>query len=276
MKPTVKTTLPCPEVYEGGSGPPLVLIHGFTETWRLWIPILKYLEPHYRVIVPTLPGHIGGLELTEPASPLSIASALAKQLRERGITNAHFVGQSLGGWVTFEMVREGLARSALGLAPGGAIGTERFKLDFIRRSRAMVKALPYIAPVMLLLSRVPALRKILFAGEMRHADRMPFEVVEDRLNRVRKMTIFNDFLAFDLQTMEALPADCKTPLRVVWCEEDTTLPFDDCGQPLLDLLGLESAVMLKDCGHNPMFDDPEAVANAILEFARSVDLAAVR
>lgn len=268
---SVKTTFPFPEVYEGGSGDPLILIHGFTETWRVWLPILKLLEPHYRVIAPTLPGHIGGQVLNERATPLAIANAMAQQLRDRGITKAHIVGQSLGGWVTYEMVRHGLARSAQGLSPGGAFRDRQVVVDFIGKSRGMLKMLRFLVPVILFLSRFAWLRKRLFAAEMEHADRMPHEVVVDRFDRVMQMTIFEEFLDPDLRPIEPLPADHGVPVQVAWCEKDTTLPFEKFGQPMLDTLGLESAVVLKGCGHNPMYDDPEGVAKVILDFTRAVE-----
>ena len=40
----------------GGSGPPLVLLHGFTLTGRQWNPFLDELGKHHTVIVPDLPG----------------------------------------------------------------------------------------------------------------------------------------------------------------------------------------------------------------------------
>lgn len=41
----------------GGSGPPLLLLHGMTRTGREWDPWLDELGERYTVIVPDLPGH---------------------------------------------------------------------------------------------------------------------------------------------------------------------------------------------------------------------------
>lgn len=40
-----------------GSGEALVLLHGFTETGRMWDPVLETFAERYRVIVPDLRGH---------------------------------------------------------------------------------------------------------------------------------------------------------------------------------------------------------------------------
>ena len=72
----------------------------------MWKPVLPILEKHHRVIVPTLPGHSGGLPLKQRATPAVIADALAAQLRTLGLEGAHVVGQSLGGYMAVEMARK--------------------------------------------------------------------------------------------------------------------------------------------------------------------------
>ncbi|NGY03270.1 alpha/beta fold hydrolase [Solimonas terrae] len=265
------TIMQDPEWYEAGSGTPLVLVHGFTVSWRIWKPVLPLLEKHHRVIAPTLPGHVGGLPLKERASPLSIARALAEQLRERGIGDAHFAGQSLGGWMVFEMARFGLARSALGLCSAGAWRDPAVIEKFVRDGRSALRLLPYLAPVMKLAVNFTPLRRLALAREMQHGDRMEVEDAREHFARFSKMTILEEFLDEKLEPLQPLPADNKVPLRVVWGARDRILPFDDFGQPLLDVLGLDACTVLEDCGHNPMFDDPQRVANEILDFTREVE-----
>src|SRR5919199_1840190 len=43
--------------HRGGSGPPLVLIHGIGHTWRGWKPMLPFLERDFDVLALDLPGH---------------------------------------------------------------------------------------------------------------------------------------------------------------------------------------------------------------------------
>jgi pimeloyl-ACP methyl ester carboxylesterase len=42
-----------------GTGPPLVLIHGFPQTWEMWYPVVDRLAPSHRIIAPSLRG-LGG------------------------------------------------------------------------------------------------------------------------------------------------------------------------------------------------------------------------
>jgi hypothetical protein len=45
---------PDTEGHRGGSGTPLLLLHGISVTWRSWKPVLPMLEAHHDVIAPTL------------------------------------------------------------------------------------------------------------------------------------------------------------------------------------------------------------------------------
>ena len=42
--------------YREGSGPPLLLIHGFTGTWRAWGPVPALLAEQFDVLAPTVAG----------------------------------------------------------------------------------------------------------------------------------------------------------------------------------------------------------------------------
>ena len=37
----------------GGGGPPVVLLHGYAETSRMWKPLAKVLAPRFTVIAPS-------------------------------------------------------------------------------------------------------------------------------------------------------------------------------------------------------------------------------
>lgn len=48
------------DLYEGGKGSTLVLLHRVGATWRIWEPVLTTLKARHRVVALTLPGHDGG------------------------------------------------------------------------------------------------------------------------------------------------------------------------------------------------------------------------
>ncbi|AXQ29391.1 alpha/beta hydrolase [Solimonas sp. K1W22B-7] len=263
--------LPRPEVYEGGAGTPLVLIHGFGGNWRMWKPVLPLLEKHHRVIVPTLPGHSGGLPLSRRATPAVIADALAVQLRSRGLDQVHVVGQSLGGYMAVEMARRGLARSVLGISPGGAWKDDSHQQALLKRIRGTFKLMPYLLPLLRLLIGFKFMRKLILRDEMQHGDKMSVQEVRGMLHHGLNCSIAHEFLDDGIAQIEPLPRDNTTPVRIVWCQNDRVLTFPEFGQPFLDRLGLKTNGWLPGCGHNPMYDDPAGVAKAILDFTRAVE-----
>ncbi|HKN38401.1 MAG TPA: alpha/beta fold hydrolase, partial [Acidimicrobiia bacterium] len=108
--------------YSGGSGTPLVLLHGVGGNWRVWTPILPLVEGRHAVHALTLPGHAGGPPLPEGVTPsvAALVDGVAAELDRLGIDRAHLVGNSLGGWICLELARRGRARSVVLFGPAGA------------------------------------------------------------------------------------------------------------------------------------------------------------
>ena len=78
-----------------GSGPPLVLLHGFTGSIASWEPALALLAARHRVVAIDLPGH-GGSPVPDGGLP-RVAHQLVGTLDRLGIERASWLGYSLGG-----------------------------------------------------------------------------------------------------------------------------------------------------------------------------------
>src|SRR3954453_20959417 len=100
--------------------PPLLLIHGFTDTAHTWDALLPLLTDRYEVLAPTLVGHRGGPPLppgmTDPLG--TMADGLEAVIDEAGHDRVHVVGHSLGGWLAFMLAARGRALSVVALSPG--------------------------------------------------------------------------------------------------------------------------------------------------------------
>src|ERR1700747_1904740 len=79
-----------------GEGPAVILLHGYTQTSRMWRPLIEKLKDKFTVIAPDLPG-IGDSDVPKNGSDMKTAAvrvhALAKSLN---ITNARVVGHDIG------------------------------------------------------------------------------------------------------------------------------------------------------------------------------------
>ena len=85
----------------GGSGPVVILLHGFAETSRMWNPILPVLGARFTVIAPDLPG-IGDSSI--PGGEMSMKTAanqIHDLMRSLGITKARVVGHDIGLMVAY-------------------------------------------------------------------------------------------------------------------------------------------------------------------------------
>jgi len=84
-----------------GQGPAVLLLHGYTQTSRMWRPIIPLLAAKFTVIAPDLPG-IGDSEIPEDGLDMKTAAirihALVKSL---GIEKARVVGHDIGLMVAY-------------------------------------------------------------------------------------------------------------------------------------------------------------------------------
>ena len=82
-----------------GSGKPLVLLHGFLETSKIWEPFLEELSVKRRVICIDLPGHGNTGIFGEVHSMELMADVVNSVLEELDIPEATILGHSMGGYV---------------------------------------------------------------------------------------------------------------------------------------------------------------------------------
>ena len=84
-----------------GHGPAVILLHGYTQTSRMWRPIIPLLAAKFTVIAPDLPG-IGDSEIPKDGLDMKNAAirihTLAKSL---GVEKARVVGHDIGLMVAY-------------------------------------------------------------------------------------------------------------------------------------------------------------------------------
>ena len=85
----------------GGTGPCVLLLHGFAETSRMWNPILPVLAERFTVIAPDLPG-IGESSIPSGGMDMKAAAIQIHDLvRSLGVTKARVVGHDIGLMVAY-------------------------------------------------------------------------------------------------------------------------------------------------------------------------------
>jgi pimeloyl-ACP methyl ester carboxylesterase len=105
--------------HRGGSGEPLVLLHGFTQTRQSWRRTVQALEGRYRALTPDLPGH--GQYSERPAS-FAAATAYIRAL-EPDILAGYSMGGRIALHAAFTLKPQRLI--LVGASPGIQDANER-------------------------------------------------------------------------------------------------------------------------------------------------------
>lgn len=130
---------------EGGSGEPLLLIHGFGADKNNFTRVARYLTPHYRVIAPDLPGF--GAATRSDTATYAIAEQV-ERLREfargLGLKRVHLGGSSMGGYIvtTWAGKYPDEVASLWLLAPGGTVAgfDSELRREFVRTGEILLVA----------------------------------------------------------------------------------------------------------------------------------------
>jgi pimeloyl-ACP methyl ester carboxylesterase len=257
-------------IHRGGSGEPLVLIHGFSGTRMVWAPLLAALERCHDVLAVNLAGHVGGPELPPgtDVSVLALADAVERDMDAAGFDSAHLVGNSLGGWIALELAARGRARSVVALAPAGgwdagSRAEKRLRTLFTRNHRLSQALLPRVDALM----RRPRLRRALMWQVAAHGERIPAAAAAQLIRDSVACPVYFELMEAILRDGPPPTFDRVTcPVLLAWGTRDRILPSKHYSKRLRQLLPSAEWVELRGLGHVPMSDDPELVARTITEF----------
>ena len=87
------------EVAEGGQGPAVLLLHGLTDSWRSFEPILPLLPEDLHIVVPSQRGHGDSAKPRGGYSAEQLAADAAALLELLEVERATVVGHSMGSVV---------------------------------------------------------------------------------------------------------------------------------------------------------------------------------
>lgn len=88
---------------EAGSGPPVMLIHGFPMNLHVWDAVAESLSDEFHVITPDLPGFGKSNGLSPGFTLEDVAASMLQFIHERKYLKPVVIGHSLGGYVTLAM-----------------------------------------------------------------------------------------------------------------------------------------------------------------------------
>lgn len=254
-----------------GSGEPMLLLHPFMMSQNVWKKVAPLIADtgRYEVLAPTMPGHNGGVKGHRFLDTAELADDAERRMDALGWDTAHIVGNSLGGWVAFELERRGRARTLTGIAPAG--GWSKFTPAKFEIVGKFLAGFPVWAFTLVFRQRV---LKLPFTRWLAHfpisatPDRLSDEDLVDIIDDVTHCPAYYQLLVKSLLTpglMELAESGC--PTHLVICEKDRVLPHPRFTRHFTEQLPSDTQVThLDDVGHIPMFEAPQRVANLIVDF----------
>lgn len=87
----------------GGEGDPVVLLHGWTQTWRGWRKVMPTLAQHHTVIAPDLRGMGDSDKPPGGYDGLTVGEDIRQLVRGLGFGRFHLVGHDIGGWAAYPL-----------------------------------------------------------------------------------------------------------------------------------------------------------------------------
>lgn len=246
--------------FRGGSGEPLLLIHGATSSWKCWRDVIPQLTDRFDVLAPNLPGHAGLPRPSRPHTISDLADHLEAELDASGFETVHVAGNSLGGWLAVELAKRGRARSVVALSPAGGWHPDEERVPQQFYSMRRMARVGTLAPPVAVRSR--RVRQYALRGACEHGDRL---TPRQALAAARSALAceLDDF--FDLRNglEPGRYMEVAAPVLIAWSEHDRVIPATDYTERWRQELPAANWTTLADVGHVPMYDDPSLVAETI-------------
>ncbi|MGH7821754.1 MAG: alpha/beta fold hydrolase, partial [Candidatus Binatia bacterium] len=245
----------------GGSGEPVVLLHGFSAEKNNWVRVARYLTAHVRVIAPDLPGF--GESTRDPNARYGTAEQVERVrafVQALGLRSFHLGGNSMGGQIAavYAAKYPGEVKSLWLLAPGGIASAEKSELQELfekgENPFAFDDAEGFDRLLRFAFVEVPPI---------------PGPVKRHLARRALADQAFNEKIAKELQEgfepLEPKLRDLQVPTLVVWGDQDRLLHVSGAAV-LGSILPKSRVVVMKNVGHVPMLERPEESAREFLRF----------
>jgi NAD(P)-dependent dehydrogenase (short-subunit alcohol dehydrogenase family)/pimeloyl-ACP methyl ester carboxylesterase len=250
-----------------GGGEPLVLMHGIGHRWQAWLPVLDRLAAHHEVIAIDLPGfgESPAPASGPPRSMTELVEAVRSELEKLGLDRPHVAGNSLGGGVALELAARGAAASATALSPAGFCTPGEAWRAFAILTTLRTGTFSPEPALRWAVTRTPV-RRHAFATLVADPSRLDTErMLGDSVSLRHGKGYFPLFRGLRRYAFAGSP---EVPVTIAWGSRDRILRPEQAERARAALPEARH-VSLPGCGHVPMSDAPDLVADIILETTRS-------
>jgi pimeloyl-ACP methyl ester carboxylesterase len=252
---------------EGGKGPTILLLHGFTGSKDNWVLLAPYLTKEYHVVIPDIPGYGESSMIEKDSYDLSNQMLrLHKFVQAIELKKFHIVGNSMGGlFAGTYAVRYPDEIISVGLFD--AIGVKS-----LEKSPATKMLEKGETPLLLKDSNdVPRWVALVYVNP----PSLPYPI-----EKVMIKTALANRNFYEKVRKEILPAfyslekdlpKIKAPTLILWGDKDKIV--DISSVPVFEK-GLKNhkTVIIKDCGHVPLIEKPQETATQYIDFIKGIKI----
>ncbi len=247
------------EVWETGSGPPLLFLHGNPDTHEAWEPVVERLRDTFTCWAPDLPG-FGVADPLEDCAFDHQIRWVRELIAALGVQRPHLVAHDVGG--TYAML---FAATHPELLSRLTVFNANFFPDYVWHFWGKVWRTPLLGE----LAMAGGTRGLFVSQVLKAAPKLPRAYAErayDLYGKKARRMVLKYYRHLDSSRLagwpERLAAATQTlPLQVIWGDQDPYIPSSTA-----DRLGGE-VHHLADVSHWAMLEAPERVAPLIRAFA---------
>ena len=241
------------QMFSGGSGPPLLYLHGAGGNAG-WQAFHEALAQSHTVHAPSQPGFNGTPKPQWVSTITDLAHFNLEMVQRLGLTQYVLVGHSMGGWVAAEMAAMGQENlkglvliDAVGIRPKQGEIAEIFMVSAQNRAGLRFHDT----------SQVPDYEEL--SREM-----TPEEVLVDHSNReMASRLCWKPYM--HNPTLPSYLAKVNIPSLLIWGRQDAIVPVE-CGDLYHQVLSNSSLKIIENCGHLPQIEKPQEFQAAISGF----------
>ena len=246
------------DIYIGdeGKGFPLVLIHGFLGSSRMWGPQIDFFKDYFRVITPDLPGYGKSNKVKSHNSIQSMANLLLDCLEEKKIDKFYLLGHSMGGMIVQEMAKKsGNKITKLVCYSTGPKGEMPGRFETVDQSRENLKKKG------LEITATNIAKTWFIKGE----DAKYFDICIEAGKQTSIEAVDNALIAFKNWNSVNTLKNIKNETLIVWGDQDKSYNLEQ-EQTLASNIERSKFVIFKDCAHNVHLEKPNQFNNTIKDF----------
>ena len=239
-----------------GKGFPLVLVHGFLGSSKMWEPQINFFKDYFRVITPDLPGFGKSNKAKSHNNIQSIAKLLLDCLDEKKIDKFYLLGHSMGGMIVQEMAKiSGNKIIKLICYSTGPRGEMPGRFETVDQSRENLKknGLEITA------------KNIAKTWFVKGEEAEYFDICIEAGKQLSIETVDNALVAFkNWDGVETLK-NIKNETLIVWGNKDKSYNLDQV-QTLNKNIPNSSLFIFEGCAHNVHLEKPEEFNRTILNY----------